>query len=402
MPHPRRRALVSAIRAAALQIALAPAVLHQGARQLAAQDRPAAPRLPVPSVADTSVARAYLRLDLVLRDHAPRDTAASGALHRAFDRATLAFFSGGNARVVAILDSLARATAPTPRDYALADDSAGARLADAPRHVRWLRTATGDSLPWRLFVPRDASGSVEGRGAARTGAARTGAARTGAARADVARPDVAHPRGARRAGAAPVGTSAGDPRPRPLLIAFHGAGASEHTFAIAYGAGELLRVADARDVVVMMPLATPFIRAGAPTVADLARAVAAITPVDTTRVLLLGHSLGGIVASRLAAQWPARVAGVACLASPCPAAPRAATDTMPRVPFLAIPSSFACARARGTRSWSGRRSRARSTGSCATARGDPRGAWHRGGGTAGACRPRSGPHARETDGPRCP
>ena len=99
-----------------------------------------------------------------------------------------------------------RATAPSPRDYARADSVAGARLAEAPTQVRWLRTAGGDSIPWRLFVP------------------------------------------ARRARATTSATTR-ETAPPPLLIALHGAGATEHTFAIAYGAGELLRVAEARKAI---------------------------------------------------------------------------------------------------------------------------------------------------------
>jgi predicted esterase len=216
-----------------------------------------------------ALALAYLRIDRAVAAR-PLEAGAVAAFHGAFDRATLAFFTGRSAQAAATLDSLAHVAAGSEAAYAEADRAARTVLAAAPAEVRWLRTGT-DSLPWRLFVPKAS------RGAPST--------------------------------------------PRTLLVALHGAGTNEHAFAIAYGAGELLRVAESRDVVVAMPFTNAFMRDGGARLDALVRAVAETTPVDTTRIVLLGHSLGGIVGSQLAAARPARIAALACLASPCPATP---------------------------------------------------------------------------------
>ena len=222
-----------------------------------------------------ALALAYLRTDRAVAAR-PLSAGDVAAFHGAFDRATLAFFTGRSAQAAATLDSLARVAAGSEGAYADADRAARTELAAAPSQVKWLRTGT-DSLPWRLFVP------------------------AASARASSSR--------------------SSSPRPRTLLVALHGAGTNEHVFAIAYGAGELLRVAESRDVVVAMPFTNAFTRDGAARFDALVRAVAEATPIDTSRIVVLGHSLGGIVGSQLAAARPTRIAALACLASPCPAAP---------------------------------------------------------------------------------
>lgn len=52
-----------------------------------------------------------------------------------------------------------------------------------------------------------------------------------------------------------------------------------------------------------------------PALADQAAAVLALLPADGRRVVLLGHSLGGPVVARVAAQAPARVSGIVLLAA---------------------------------------------------------------------------------------
>lgn len=216
-----------------------------------------------------ALALAYLRVDhaVAARPLAPD---AVAPFHAAFDRATLAFFTGRAAQATATLDSLARVAAGSDAAYAAADREARTALAQAPMSVRRL-VVGGDTIPWRLFV------HTGGGYAARA--------------------------------------------PRPLVVALHGAGTNEHAFSIAYGAGELLRVAQARGLVVAMPFTNAFTRDGGARLDALLQAVAEATPVDTTRIALVGHSLGGIVGSQLAAARPARVAALACLAAPCPAVP---------------------------------------------------------------------------------
>ncbi len=101
--------------------------------------------------------------------------------------------------------------------------------------------------------------------------------------------------------------------PFPLVIAFHGAGADENMFFDGYGEGALLKLAKSRRVAVVCPPTVPF--GVSPNVLDrFLDEVAKSIPFDRSRVLLVGHSMGAITASRLAALKPTLVAGAACIA----------------------------------------------------------------------------------------
>lgn len=101
--------------------------------------------------------------------------------------------------------------------------------------------------------------------------------------------------------------------PFPLLVAFHGAGGDENMFFDAYGGGMLRQLAEQHRIAVVCPPTVPF--GLSPVLFDrFVEAVATAAPIDRTRVLLLGHSMGAITASRLAALRPSTVTGAACIA----------------------------------------------------------------------------------------
>lgn len=95
--------------------------------------------------------------------------------------------------------------------------------------------------------------------------------------------------------------------PRPLVIALHGAGGDENMFPDAYGAGEVVRQAAARGAIVVSPATTVFQRDVAmldSVLAVIGRAYA----IDSTRVYLLGHSMGAAATYAAAAARPTRIA----------------------------------------------------------------------------------------------
>ncbi|MBK8977857.1 MAG: dienelactone hydrolase family protein [Planctomycetes bacterium] len=130
--------------------------------------------------------------------------------------------------------------------------------------------------------------------------------------------------------------AADDRAPRPLIVALHGMGGSEHLFFDGYGDGLLIRLAAARGAYVVAPRAMP---AGA--AEALVEALAERFAIDRGRVYAVGHSMGAATAVGAASRFPALFAKVALLGgggSPTdPAALRA-------VPFLIAPGEHDFAR----------------------------------------------------------
>ena len=213
------------------------------------------------SATTDALAVGLLRLEYALREH-PTTIDDTPQVHRAFDLASLAFFGGRSVQALATMDSLTRSVAGNDVDVARYSADATRAIADAPAGVRQLIVGA-DTIPYRLFVPTGARGK------------------------------------------------------RPLLVAFHGAGGNENMFALAYGAGMLLRLAQERGMIVVMPLTNAFLRDGATRFDAMVNAVNSAAPIDTSRIFVLGHSLGGIVAGQLATTRGSRVRAVACIASPC-------------------------------------------------------------------------------------
>jgi predicted esterase len=101
--------------------------------------------------------------------------------------------------------------------------------------------------------------------------------------------------------------------PFPLVIALHGAGGDENMFFEGYGAGVLRKFAAGQGAVVVCPPTIPF--GVSPNILEaFIDEVALDAPIDRGRVVLLGHSLGGVTASRLSVLKPARIAGAVCIA----------------------------------------------------------------------------------------
>lgn len=106
----------------------------------------------------------------------------------------------------------------------------------------------------------------------------------------------------------------GDSRaPRPLVVALHGAGGDENMFPDAYGAGEVVRQAARRGAILVSPATTVFQR----DVAMLDSVLAVVSrayAVDSTRVYVIGHSMGAAATYAAAAARPSRIAATVLLA----------------------------------------------------------------------------------------
>lgn len=101
--------------------------------------------------------------------------------------------------------------------------------------------------------------------------------------------------------------------PFPLVIAFHGAGADENMFFDGYGDGALLRSASGEAMIVVCPPTVAF--GVSPNLLDaFIDELAKELPIDRNKVGLMGHSLGGVTASRLAVLKPNLITGAVCIA----------------------------------------------------------------------------------------
>jgi predicted esterase len=101
--------------------------------------------------------------------------------------------------------------------------------------------------------------------------------------------------------------------PFPLVVAFHGAGGDENMFFDGYGDGTLAKLAFERKFALVSPPTIPF--SISPRLFDrFVDEVARDMPIDRSRVLLVGHSMGAMAASRLAVGSAPLVAGAACIA----------------------------------------------------------------------------------------
>lgn len=99
----------------------------------------------------------------------------------------------------------------------------------------------------------------------------------------------------------------------PLVIALHGAGGDENMFFQGYGAGRIVQLAEERGFMVAAPL-TYTLMTSPRSFDTLLDALAMSHRVDLSRVYVVGHSLGAMTASGMAAQRATRIAAVACLA----------------------------------------------------------------------------------------
>ena len=101
--------------------------------------------------------------------------------------------------------------------------------------------------------------------------------------------------------------------PFPLVVAFHGAGGDENMFFDGYGDGTLAKLAYERKFALVSPPTIPF--SISPKLFErFLDDVARDMPIDRSRVLLVGHSMGAMAASRLAVASEPLIAGAACIA----------------------------------------------------------------------------------------
>jgi len=98
----------------------------------------------------------------------------------------------------------------------------------------------------------------------------------------------------------------------PLIIALHGAGGDENMFMDAYGRGLIKTLAEKHGFLVASPSTYSFLMN--PALADeLVTAMSRDYSVDSSRIYVLGHSLGAMAASRIARERPRLAAAVCCV-----------------------------------------------------------------------------------------
>lgn len=297
----------------------------------------AAAQTPAPAqVTRADLGKAYLRLDRVVAGLTLDDTTRAH-VNRAFDGSTLSFFGGRFAAAVGTIDSLTVALSGAPLSPTPA---AGSRLVNgrAPSVARdafFSRLARMDStgpLAQSIVSARARAGLLVDVPSLERGAEFLSDPVRLAA--DLRREVAALERGRN-----PYAFYAGDlwrsfrgannavipyrivadaavaksKTPVPVLFVFHGAGADENIFIDAYGAGITPTMARSERVLLVSPATSAF---GA-SPANLDTLLAQLRTeynVDTTRVYVLGHSMGAGLAARLAAQRPAVIAAAVCLA----------------------------------------------------------------------------------------
>lgn len=287
------------------------------------------------TVTRADLAAAYLRLDKVLAAKVLGDSARA-EVSRAFDRSTLAFFGGKFASAVGTIDSLTVAlsgapiapAAPLParvvkgkppsvaRDALLARlskvDSMGALaqavvtararaalLVDVPSVERGAEFLA-DPVTLAADVDREVRALERKQNPYAKYAGDVWRSFRGANGAIVPYRLVASP------------AVASSNKPVPVVFALHGAGADENVFVDAYGAGIAPKLAGTNGMLFVSPATIAF--SASPENFDALLAQLRIEySIDTTRVYVMGHSLGAGAAARLAGQRANMIAAAACL-----------------------------------------------------------------------------------------
>ncbi|MEN3001259.1 MAG: alpha/beta fold hydrolase [Armatimonadota bacterium] len=99
-------------------------------------------------------------------------------------------------------------------------------------------------------------------------------------------------------------------RPIPLVVALHGAGGNEHLFFDGYGLGIVLKEAEKRGWAVIAPRA----EMGLAHIGGALEAAQKLLPIDSERIYLMGHSMGGAHSFAAIAQFPDKFRAVAIFA----------------------------------------------------------------------------------------
>jgi pimeloyl-ACP methyl ester carboxylesterase len=126
---------------------------------------------------------------------------------------------------------------------------------------------------------------------------------------------------------APAAAKAG--KPLPLVIALHGAGGSENMFFETYGYGTIAKLCEQRGWLLVSPRGTGM---KPERVAELIDALDKLYPVDSRRVFVVGHSMGGGQTAAAANLTPEKFAAVAVLGGG--GAVRNPTDDFKKLPFF--------------------------------------------------------------------
>lgn len=100
-------------------------------------------------------------------------------------------------------------------------------------------------------------------------------------------------------------------KPTPVLFAFHGAGGSENMFFDTYGAGRLIDLASERGWIVLAPRQT--LNGLGLNTPEMLDELEKILPIDRSRVMLVGHSMGAAQAMQQVSSYPEQIRAVAAL-----------------------------------------------------------------------------------------
>ncbi|MEQ1632915.1 MAG: hypothetical protein ABL997_11115, partial [Planctomycetota bacterium] len=96
----------------------------------------------------------------------------------------------------------------------------------------------------------------------------------------------------------------------PLVLALHGAGGSENLFCDGYGNGAVVRLCQERSWFLCAPRSSGLTGVDLPALVD---ALAERFPIDRTKVLLIGHSMGAMQSIAQSMRAPSRFRAVAAL-----------------------------------------------------------------------------------------
>ena len=270
------------------------------------------------------LAKAYLRLERALRDHPPKGDEVR-SIHKRFDNAMVQAFSRDLAGAVVSMRALAESIDPktgAPLPERWSDERVDAtrecllrqldemisqpELADARKACRArINLLTNRDLDFDANVFMNSPDELTRQIKTELTALQRGAEPY----RNLFDIDFWRPIFSKR-GVVPARIFAPAPRnadrQRPLVIALHGAGGDENLFFSGYGAGLIKELAAKNDFIVIAP--NTFSLITSPDAFDaIVDTMARLYSIDTSRVYVVGHSLGAITAAGLVSRFPDRV-----------------------------------------------------------------------------------------------